>query len=157
MEKKIISAMRLHSGPWFVLQTKLWILILHIYWSSQRRLVGERWGKGSRVPGKLQCVGMLDVQNGSLQVHSVSVHTQISLCFYQLFFDNIMIASGFVCRSNCWEVGTSPFFLYLDFSHNEICFSCATLHISCELEAIKFDFFKLLLPSPMEIVKEKIL
>jgi len=54
------------------------------------------------------------VQSVSLQIHMASVRAQISVCFYNLVFDKLMVVSGSVFCSNGLETETFPFFLNLD-------------------------------------------
>lgn len=75
-----------------------------------------------------------------LQMHSVSACTQIAvckkiLCFSNLFFDNLMIMSGFVFWRD-WK--HFHFYFILTFSHSRFPFSSSDS--SYELEAIKFEF-----------------
>lgn len=86
--------MRLYSGPSLSCKLRSESSSFQVYSSSRQCLLVKHWEKGSRVLGKL--VGMLDVQNVSLQMHAIHVHTQISMCFYNLFSDNLVILSDFV-------------------------------------------------------------
>lgn len=131
--------MRLYSGPSFVLQTKVWILVLPGILEQPAVSVST----GGRDPvcwGNLT-VGMLDVQNVSLQMHAICVHTKISMCFYSLCSDNLMILSDFVFWSNCWEMETFLFLLYLDLFSQKDFFMCNFIYKVTNWRQLNLIFF----------------
>lgn len=91
-------------------------------------------------------VGMLDVQNVFLEVHTISIHMWILVSSCNLHFDNLMIGSCFVFWSNCWEICC----FMLPFPHSVI--SNVSSVISCEFKTNLFLKIPLAFPKNIEIL-----